>query len=179
MEHVSSWPFLQSLLHPSVTFREEFLVKYLWVAWCPCPSTGSPAWLQEVASSGSMSLLLGISPKMTCIDLWEPPLTQVSGTFWRFSPLHQTWGSYIFPFVLLPSGPLSGNFLHKPLIPTQLFPLPPPVLSLLLPPMITFFPFQVLSKHPCLVLSSCLTSLGMYGVSWVFCTSWLIPLINE
>lgn len=79
---VTVWPFLQPLLHPSITCREdELLVKDLWVAWCSRPSIGSPSWLQKVASSGSRPLLLGISPKITCIDSWEPPLTRSLGHF--------------------------------------------------------------------------------------------------
>ena len=45
------------------------------------PSTGASALLQEVASSGSTSPRLGILAKVTHIDSWEPPPSQVSGTF--------------------------------------------------------------------------------------------------
>ena len=55
-------------------------LKVLWSGWCPYPSTEHPDWLQDVASSGFLCLLLGILAKVNRIDSWEPPLSQVSGT---------------------------------------------------------------------------------------------------
>jgi hypothetical protein len=46
----------------------DFVLMVLWVCRCPYPSTGSPALLQEVTSSGSMSLLLGISAEVIHFD---------------------------------------------------------------------------------------------------------------
>ena len=73
---VICWPFLQTLLYlcPCIHLdRTYFGWKVLWVGWCPYPSSGDPTWLQEVASSGSISPLLGISPKVMCTDSWELP----------------------------------------------------------------------------------------------------------
>jgi hypothetical protein len=50
---VISWPFLQFLLH----FNPAHLVArttILLLGWCLSPFTGSLAWLQEMASSGSI-----------------------------------------------------------------------------------------------------------------------------
>ena len=58
-----------------------FWVEVFEGGWCPYPSTGSPALLQEVTSSGSMSLLLGISDEVTSIDTWKSPLSQISVFF--------------------------------------------------------------------------------------------------
>jgi hypothetical protein len=49
--------------------RTHFRLKALWVSYCLYPSTGSPAWLEEVAASGSIGTL---GPP-------QPP-SQVSGT---------------------------------------------------------------------------------------------------
>ena len=53
--------------------RTNFGSEVLWVGWCPYCSTGGPAWLKEVISSGSVFLLLDILAKVTCIDFWEHP----------------------------------------------------------------------------------------------------------
>ena len=53
--------------------RMNFGEKVLWVDWCPYHSTGVPDWLQEVASSGFMTILA----KVTCTDSWESALSQV------------------------------------------------------------------------------------------------------
>ena len=53
---LNGWPFLQFLLHlcPCISFRQDkFWVEIFMGEW-------GPAWLQEVASSGSVSALLGI-----------------------------------------------------------------------------------------------------------------------
>ena len=44
------------------------MLKVLWVSLCPNGSTHGPAWLQEVASSGSKSLLLCVSAKVTTLS---------------------------------------------------------------------------------------------------------------
>jgi hypothetical protein len=58
----------------------------LCVGCCPYPSTGSPAWLQEVATSGSISTLLGVSARVTLIVSQEPPPSLVSSLSQRCSP---------------------------------------------------------------------------------------------
>jgi hypothetical protein len=55
-------------------------MKILWVGLYPYPSTEGPAWLQEVASSGFISPILGISAKVTNIGSCKPLIPQVSGT---------------------------------------------------------------------------------------------------
>jgi hypothetical protein len=64
MEWVSSWACYW-LAIPSVSAyssipellidRINFRLRVLWVGWCFYHFTGVPAWLQEVASSGSIS----------------------------------------------------------------------------------------------------------------------------
>ena len=53
---VISYPFPQSLLYFPCTpcSRTHLGSKVLWAGCCPYPSTGSPAWRQEVATSGSL-----------------------------------------------------------------------------------------------------------------------------
>jgi hypothetical protein len=69
--------------------RTNFRLKILWVTWCPYLFTGSPAWLQEVATSDAISPLLYILAKVTSTDCWEPPRSQISDT--RFSPPPDPW----------------------------------------------------------------------------------------
>jgi hypothetical protein len=74
---VIGWPFLQSLLHPFIFFRQDkFEVEIFVGELVPYPSTGS--------SAGSMSPLLGMLAKVTTyllsIDSWEPSSLEVSGT---------------------------------------------------------------------------------------------------
>ena len=57
--------------------RIKFGLKVLWVGWCPYSSPGVPAWLQEVASSGSISPMLWVTAKVILIDSWAPPLSHV------------------------------------------------------------------------------------------------------
>ena len=64
----------------SILDKANFGSKVLWVGWYPYASTEGPPWKQKVASSGSMSPLLGILAKVICIDSWEPPISYVSGT---------------------------------------------------------------------------------------------------
>jgi hypothetical protein len=61
---VNGWPFLQSLLRlcPWISFRQDkFWADICGLGWCLYPSSGGPVWLQEVASSGSISPLLCVS----------------------------------------------------------------------------------------------------------------------
>jgi hypothetical protein len=55
---------------------------------CPHASVGGPVWLMKVVSSGSISPLLRILAKVTYIDSWELPSSQVSGVFERIHPPH-------------------------------------------------------------------------------------------
>jgi len=65
-----------------------------WVCWCSYHATGVSAWLQEVASSGSISPLLWVSAKVTHIDSWKSlahpwhtsnPLPPTAADFYLFS----------------------------------------------------------------------------------------------
>jgi hypothetical protein len=73
---VIGWPFPQCLLFVIAFLldRTNLGLKVFGVGLCPYPSTGSPTWVQEVASSSSLSPLLCILAKVTCIDSWEPTL---------------------------------------------------------------------------------------------------------
>jgi hypothetical protein len=78
---VTGWPFLQSLLH----YYPAFLLnsnnsgsKILKIGERSNPSTGGLAYLLEVVSSGSISLLLGILAKVIHIESWVPLTSQVS-----------------------------------------------------------------------------------------------------
>jgi hypothetical protein len=75
---VIGWLLSQSLLHllwlHFFVDRINFGLTVLWVGWCLYNSTGVPVWLQQVASSGSMSpmsqprspsLILGCLPYPT------------------------------------------------------------------------------------------------------------------
>lgn len=63
-----------------------------------------PARLREVAFSGSMSPMLGFSAKVTLMDSWEPPLSQVSDFLETPPSIHTAPDFYSF---FWPSGPLS------------------------------------------------------------------------
>ena len=61
--------FVPPLVPAFLVDRINFGLKVLWVGWCPYLSIGVPAWLQEVASLGSISpqlrsppLILGCLP---------------------------------------------------------------------------------------------------------------------
>lgn len=72
---IIGWPFPQDLLLlPDPAFpvdRIHFGSKVLWVGWCPCWSTGVPACLQEIASSGSIFSMLES-------QLRSPPILEVA-----------------------------------------------------------------------------------------------------
>jgi hypothetical protein len=56
---VIGWPFPQSLslfVPVHLVGRTYFRAEALWMGCCPYPSTGSPAWPQEVVTSESTSL---------------------------------------------------------------------------------------------------------------------------
>jgi hypothetical protein len=61
--------------------------KNLKEGWWP-PFLHWVPYLLEVVSLGSIFPLLGILDKVIPIGSWEPLTSQVSGTFWRFPPLH-------------------------------------------------------------------------------------------
>jgi hypothetical protein len=53
-------------LCPCTSCRQDtFWVKALWVSCCPYPFTGSPAWLQKIATSGFISPTAVISVRVT------------------------------------------------------------------------------------------------------------------
>lgn len=143
VEWVIVWPFLLIFVPAFLLNGTNVESKVLWVSWCPYPSTGCPAWLQEVASSGSMSPLLSIPAKVIRIDSWEPPPSQVSGS--RDPPkktvLQEASDFHSFSW---PSGPFSCLFQHLLLPPpfSSLFPLLPSSL----PPSATYDYFIPHSK---------------------------------
>ena len=60
--------------------KNNFRSKVFWIGLCPHPFTEGPVCLLKVVPSGSISPLLGILIKVTCIESWEPPPFQVSQT---------------------------------------------------------------------------------------------------
>jgi hypothetical protein len=125
-------------------FKIEILSLNFWskVLWMSCYyfSTGPPAWLQEVTSSGSMSPPLGVLAKVTYIKFWELSPSQDSVTFQRFPPTPNP-GSCRFPLILLALG-ISLLSLSTP-TPYPSFPffspLPYTPPSLTLPPLTILF----------------------------------------
>ena len=88
---VSGSPFLQSLLHffffffcfcPCIFFKHgQFLVKIVEMGGWPHLSTEDCAYILEMVSSSSISLLLGILTNVISIWCWEPLESLVFGTF--------------------------------------------------------------------------------------------------
>jgi hypothetical protein len=79
---------------PTPTFnldRIKFVSMTLWVCLFHYHSTGVPDCLQAVASSDSISPspMLCVTAKVTAIDSWVPPLSQVFVTSWRCLPPSQ------------------------------------------------------------------------------------------
>ena len=99
------------------------------MGWCSYRSVGIPAWVWEVTSSGSLSLILWVIAKDTPIDSWVPPKFQVSVPFWRGTPApplvedfhSNTWSSGY-------SSCISPHLILNPPIPLPT-PLPPSFLS--------------------------------------------------
>lgn len=69
-----SFPHLFSVFVPAhLIGRTHFGLKVLLVGCCPCPSSQSPAWLQEVSTSGLYPSLLGVSARVAPSVPLEPP----------------------------------------------------------------------------------------------------------
>lgn len=60
-----------------LTYRINLGLKVLCIDRCLYCSSGVPAWLQDMASSGSISPMRWVTDKVTPIDSWVPPLYQV------------------------------------------------------------------------------------------------------
>ena len=105
--------------------RKNLGLKVLWVSWYPFHPLGNPVWLQEVASSGSISPLLRILAKVTLTDSWEPPQSQVSIDAYK-PQTHKLPISIHSPLSLSPVSPYTWSYppLSAFLIPspTQLSP---------------------------------------------------------
>ena len=143
----SYWMAIPSVSTPSrmpefLVNRIHFALKVSRGGCCPCYPTGDPAWLQEVASSCSIPPILWVTAKVTPIDSWVPPFSQVSVSSWRcpsashhcqlqtsihshghlaISPVSTHTCSWIalFPY----QSPLSSNSLPPSTSLTILFPL--------------------------------------------------------
>ena len=122
MGWVSSWAgywlviLSVSAPYPVPTFlvdRINFGLNVLWVGWCPYQYFGIPAWLQEVASSGSISQMLWVTAKVTLISSWAPPSSQVFVMSWR-CPQSPQLISYKFT---LPSNSLPPSASYDYFIP--------------------------------------------------------------
>jgi hypothetical protein len=113
--------------------RINFGLKVLWVCCCPYRSTVAPAWLQEVASSASISLILWVTAKVTILDSWVSPLSQVLCLFLEMPHTSPSLSAADFHSFSWPSGHLSCLFPHlilNPPVPSPI--LVPPSLFLLL-----------------------------------------------
>jgi hypothetical protein len=67
---------------PCISIRQkQFWFKDFGMGGWPYPSSGGSAYLLEVVSSGSISLLLGILANVIPVESWEPLASLVSGTF--------------------------------------------------------------------------------------------------
>ena len=112
--------------------RIHFGLKVLWVDWCLYYSTGVPAWLQKVISSGSIAQMLWVTAMVKSIDCWVPPLYKVSVLYCRClvpSRPHQMQISILF----------HGHIAISPVLPHTWSSTPHP-LSISLPPMTVLFP---------------------------------------
>ena len=70
------WLAIPSVSAPShvpafLVDRIRFGSKVLWVVWCPYHSNRDPAQLQEITSSGFISLVLWLTAKVILIDYWS------------------------------------------------------------------------------------------------------------
>ena len=87
-----------SLFHPPAFLVDRINLGLgdLWVGWCPYCST---TVLQEVSSSGSMSLMLWVKARVTSIDLRQSPCSRSlsSPGYAHHLPTHV---SCRFPFIL-------------------------------------------------------------------------------
>jgi hypothetical protein len=175
MEWVSSWAS-SCLAIPSVSVpfpvpaifvdRINFGSKVLWVGlsyW----STGVPVWLKEVSSSGSRSLMLWVTAKVTPIDSWVPPFCQVSIPSGRF-PLppyhcHLQMSIHFHGYVVIsPVSPRTGSWkppIYLAILPPTKF---PPSICLL---WLFYFPSKVRLKHLCECLLSYLAFFGFVECS--------------
>ena len=113
-----------------------FWVEGLWVSFCNYPSTWSPAWLQEVATSGPISPLLGVLAGVSPIDTLRAP---------NFP------GHWYIQNIVPPQLPIPPFFFHvipifDPLPKSPLHPLSNPV-PFLQPRYQFYFPFWERFNH--------------------------------
>lgn len=91
----------------------------------PISPLGGALWLMDEVS-GSISQLLGILAKVTCINSWDPPSSRVSRISQRILPALTTAATAFYSF----SWPFWPSFLSLPMpdpgpLFPSLFPLPP------------------------------------------------------
>ena len=149
---VIGWPFLQSLLYPCISFRQDKLCVKSFVGrlvslslhWGPCCTTvrhlgkGHPHGHLETPSIPGLWDFLVIP---------HSPQLLAAADFHSFS-----WPSGPFPSLL-------HTCSYLPITPPPS--LSHPLASLPLPPMIILFPLLGEIQHSCLALTSCLISLGL------------------
>jgi hypothetical protein len=109
-------PFPQSLLHlcPCTSYRQDtFWVEGFMDGLMSISLHWEPAWLQEVAISGSISPLRGVSARATPIDSLEPPHPRSLVHPRDAPPLSFSLSLYLIPSPLFPSPSLLlPSFLH-------------------------------------------------------------------
>jgi hypothetical protein len=94
-------PSLCSVFAPAFLVDRRRLGKQiLWVGWRQCLLNGRLTWLEEWASSGSVSQLLCLSFKVMATDSLELPTFQISGTSKKFPPPHPHTCCCRFLFIL-------------------------------------------------------------------------------
>lgn len=135
-------PIVYSIFVPAFLLdRIDFVLNILWAGWCSYPSTGGPAWLQEVATAYSITPLLGVSEKLS---------QRLTGVF-PFSGM--SWRCSLIP--ILCQLPISHNWPWTSHPPPH--PLSHPVSSLPLPPITILFPLlseiQASSLGPSILFS--------------------------
>jgi hypothetical protein len=162
---VTGWPFLQSLLHLYISFRQDkFWVKSFVSGLVSLSFHWGSCWLQEVASSGSPLLR---SSALTSGNLPYPRSLELPRDSSLPTP-NLTPNSCRFPFILL----TFWASLLSLSAPDPASSSPPPVLSLPLPPMTILFPplsvIQISMSGPSFLFNF----FGSVGISWVFCTYW-------
>ena len=116
---------------PLLSFCDIFVPVLLvfYMGCCPYLFTGSPVWLQEVATSGSVSPLLGVSARVTLVDSLSLPHLRFLAHLRDAFPNPANFKSLSKPPLyvhLIPPFPSPFTFL--------------PILSLHLPPKTTLFP---------------------------------------
>lgn len=163
---VIGWPCDQYLLFVSVHLvdRAHFELKALWIGCCLYPSTGGPAWLQEVVHN-QYPPLLGVSTRVSPIE------AQGLAILGLCHNLESPTASSPSLSLTLPASvpwPLSCSTLHSFFNPLPSY---PPQISLLFPPL--------RKSHPSIGPPCYLVCMGLLNIEWLSRILLLYPLKSE